>query len=131
MEFFGTLISKIVCYFIQMNFILIADVLQHCTTCIFQSCDVIFSVPALVPLEPKESNSPEQPLIDSVIRPPHRDPYDLIKCERDPDCPVPSLPELPVTTRRPFYLPGECLSTGIFYFLFFFVKYHVKSLRQI
>ncbi|KTG46481.1 hypothetical protein cypCar_00004131 [Cyprinus carpio] len=64
------------------------------------------TIPALVPLEPKECNIPERPQVDSVTRPSHRDPYDFIKCEQEPDCPIPSLPELPVTTRRPFYLSG-------------------------
>lgn len=75
------------------------------------AASMYFLVPALVPLEPKERNSPERPQVESLARPSLRDSYDFIKCEREPDCPVPTLPEL---TRRPFYLSGECLwRTGV------------------
>ncbi|KTF97460.1 hypothetical protein cypCar_00031487 [Cyprinus carpio] len=85
------------------------------------------TIPALVPLEPKECNSREQPQVDSVTRPSHRDPYDFIKCERDPDCPVPSLPELPVTNRRPFYLSEPHLAEFPSYYKSSYTEVHVPA----
>ncbi|XP_051956633.1 zinc finger protein Gfi-1b-like [Xyrauchen texanus] len=85
------------------------------------------TIPALVPLELKKRCSPEQPPLDSFTRLSHQEPYDFIKCETEPDCQIPSLPELPVTTSQPYYISKPQLAEFPPYYKSSYAWDHVPS----
>ncbi|KAA0719942.1 Zinc finger protein [Triplophysa tibetana] len=83
------------------------------------------TIPALVPSEPKERKSPEQPRPATASRPSHKDPYDFIKCERELDCPIPSHPE--VTISRPYFISEPQLAEFPPYYKSSYAWDHVSS----
>ncbi|XP_030625574.1 zinc finger protein Gfi-1b [Chanos chanos] len=59
--------------------------------------------PSLVPTESEEPASPEQPQLGATVDSSQTDPY-YNKCEQEPQCPIPTLPEPNVTVSRPYYM---------------------------
>ncbi|XP_065100361.1 zinc finger protein Gfi-1b isoform X2 [Paramisgurnus dabryanus] len=81
--------------------------------------------PKTIPSEAKERKSPEQPKLEPVTQLSRKDPYDFIKSEQEPDCPIPSHPE--VTIRRPYFISEPKLAEFPPYYKSSYAWDHVPS----